>query len=81
LAGPSAASRTSKRKPPFIFCASGPWQEKQWSERIGRMSRLNWTRPDVVAEAVAAAAAIEPQPNAAVTTQRANDLKARAFME
>jgi hypothetical protein len=56
-------------------------QEKQWSERIGRMSRLNWTGPAVVAEAGAAAAAIGPQPNAAMTTQRANDLKARAFME
>ena len=35
-----AASSTSSRRSASRFAASGPWQRKQLSERIGRMSRL-----------------------------------------
>ena len=42
-AGATAPSRMSKRNPPApsATLASGPWQAKHLSERIGRMSRLN----------------------------------------
>ena len=38
-----ADSRTSSRRPALRWPLSGPWQRKQFSERIGRMSRLNST--------------------------------------
>src|SRR5436190_2548774 len=33
-------SLISRRRPAFRLLASGPWQAKQLSDRIGRMSRL-----------------------------------------
>src|SRR5437660_6248298 len=36
----SAASRRSRRNFALRWFLSGPWQAKQFSERIGRMSRL-----------------------------------------
>ena len=40
-----ACSATSSRRPACRLPLSGPWQAKQLSERIGRMSRLNEIRP------------------------------------
>ena len=40
LAGFVASSRMSSRSPESRLFLSGPWQWKQLSERIGRMSRL-----------------------------------------
>src|SRR5262245_33884354 len=37
----TASSRTSRRRSPLRAALSGPWQAKQFSARIGRMSRLN----------------------------------------
>ena len=45
-----AASRTSSRRPACLSSASGPWQEKHRSERIGRTSRLK-SRPASAARA------------------------------
>ena len=39
----SAVSLRSSRRSALRALASGPWQVKQFSERIGRMSRLKWT--------------------------------------
>src|SRR5271165_5543401 len=36
-----APASVSKRNFVFRLAASGPWQAKHWSERIGRISRLN----------------------------------------
>ena len=35
-----APACTSNRNPALRFFSSGPWQAKQLSEKIGRMSRL-----------------------------------------
>src|SRR3954465_11189050 len=37
-----ADSRSSRRNLPLRAFLSGPWQVKQASDRIGRMSGLNW---------------------------------------
>src|SRR5260370_38185258 len=39
----NASSRRSRRKPAWRARASGPWQRKQVSDMIGRMSRLKRT--------------------------------------
>ncbi len=39
----SAISLRSSRRSAFRAFASGPWQVKQFSDRIGRMSALKWT--------------------------------------
>ena len=41
FAGRRASSRTSRRRLALRCWASGPWQAKQCSERMGRMSWLN----------------------------------------
>jgi len=43
-----APSRISSRSPRWRDCSSGPWQEKQFSERIGRTSRAKSTRRSTV---------------------------------
>ena len=42
-AGRNASSRTSSRKSAFRAFASGPWHAKQFSDRMGRISRLKLT--------------------------------------
>jgi hypothetical protein len=39
----SAVSFKSSRRSALRALASGPWQVKQFSESIGKMSRLKWT--------------------------------------
>ena len=58
--GTTARLGWSRRRPPWRLFLSGPWQAKQLSERIGRMSRLNCTaspRPPPASEGGEATAA------------------------
>jgi len=50
----------SSRRAVIRLDASGPWQAKQFSEKMGRMSRLNWT---------VAAAAATPVEHAPIATK------------
>ena len=43
LVGFNASSRMSSRMPAMRALLSGPWQRKQVSDMIGRISRLNFT--------------------------------------
>ena len=47
LAGLNASSLTSNRSLPLRAFSSGPWQAKQYSDRIGRISRLKSMEPFV----------------------------------
>ena len=66
----SAESRTSSRRSALRWFLSGPWQAKQFSDRIGRMSRLNSTLPRRPASAAVRSGA-ESSPIAARPVQTA----------
>ena len=53
--GFSASSRMSRRRPAMRELLSGPWQRKQVSDMIGRMSRLKLTAPWEIAAGAAMA--------------------------
>src|ERR1700722_4943078 len=59
LVGFSASSRISSRMPAIRAALSGPWQRKQVSDMMGRMSRLNFTGPPVAAAQSVEHAAIQ----------------------
>ena len=62
----NAPSLVSSRKPAFRALSSGPWQAKQWSDRIGRTSReIDRTR-----QGVAASGNQSPSPRTGGTTAR-----------
>ena len=56
-----AASRSSRRRSALRLALSAPWQEKQFSTRSGRMSRLKLTSPPFL-PAVSAAVADPGEP-------------------
>ena len=65
---PNAASFTSSRSSALRLFASGPWQVKQFSERIGRMSRLKSSF--VVASSARAVAAVSARSSRAWVIER-----------
>jgi len=61
-----ACSKVSSRRPACLLALSGPWQAKQFSERIGLMSRLNEIRAGLAG--VAATTAVHQATPAIIST-------------
>ena len=76
-----AASSVSRRSLPLFLLSSGPWQAKQVSEKIGRMSRLNWTRSAAVAATVVRAAASRNGRGDGMGYKRMTGLTPRVFLQ
>ena len=62
LVGREGASARSSRSPALRFRASVPWQAKQWSDRIGRMSRLKASGAEEVDSAAGAVPTLRKAP-------------------